>query len=273
MSVEPEETTLDPDQFDMIRRILRRAGVTNHEAPLALARAVAATMSQFIAERAAAGYGMTSREIHDRLRALMRLAEQPDPPVGQIRVRLKELPEDVAAEIEERAERRWPYVLDEPAPGNLTQGWLVNLPGDKLVALVQRSVSNGGMIVPGRRRESGRRSQPRYESLIRGFVRGSRPSSKSATVEEPTGGSETDVVANGRPRDDDALELISFLAVDWVLGTEQRPVAGRSDKTPFGDFVHQVFGWLGLPDATGALRRYWRERAQGVERERARQIR
>ena len=39
---------------------------------------------------------------------------------------------------------------------------------------------------------------------------------------------------------------------------------------PFGDLVHQVFGWLGLPDATGALRRYWREWEQGVERERVR---
>jgi hypothetical protein len=35
------------------------------------------------------------------------------------------------------------------------------------------------------------------------------------------------------------------------------PQAGRGDKTAFGDFVHQVFGWLDLPDATGALRRYW----------------
>jgi hypothetical protein len=29
--------------------------------------------------------------------------------------------------------------------------------------------------------------------------------------------------------------------------------------------VHQVFGWLDLPDATGALRRYWREHKLGKE--------
>jgi hypothetical protein len=104
--------------------------------------------------------------------------------------------------------------------------------------------------------------------MIRGVVRRSRPTSKSATGEVTT--EEAEGLANGRPRDDDALELISFLAVDWTLATEQPPVAGRSDKTPFGDLVHQVFGWLELPDATGALRRYWREWARRVERERLR---
>ena len=65
-----------------------------------------------------------------------------------------------------------------------------------------------------------------------------------------------------RPRDDTGLQLISFLAVDWTLATQRRPVPGRSDQTPFGDLVHQVFGWLELPDATGALRRYWRVEAK-----------
>jgi hypothetical protein len=106
--------------------------------------------------------------------------------------------------------------------------------------------------------------------LIRGVVRRSRSSSKSATGEVTTEEAEADGLANGRPRDDDALERISFLAIDWALATGQLPVPGRSDKTPLGDLVHQLFGWLGRPDATGELRRYWRKWAQRIERERLR---
>lgn len=102
-------------------------------------------------------------------------------------------------------------------------------------------------------------------------MRGSRPPSKPpATAEQKADRSVSRAIGNGRPRDDDALELISFLAVDFALATGQQPLRGRSDEKPFGDLVHRVFGWLELPDATGALRRYWREWAQKVERERAR---
>jgi hypothetical protein len=258
MQFEPAETGVDPDQLDAIRRILRRARVTNRDAPQVLSRAVAATMAQFEAERAAAGYGMTSRKVNDRLRQLFRLAELPDPPVGQIRARLKELPPEIVSEIEERAERRWPVYFREPAPTNFSPGWLADLPKDRLVPILPISISYGGKIVPGQLRKSGRRSRPHHEPTIRGIVRRSRPSAAAEGL------------ANGRPPDDDALELISSLAMDFALASGQRPIPGRSDRTPLGDLVHQVFGWLGLPDATGALRRYWREWAQEVERDRMR---
>ena len=70
---------------------------------------------------------------------------------------------------------------------------------------------------------------------------------------------EPDIVANGRPRDDAALALIADLAADWHCATEEIPAPGRSDKTPFGELVFRIFAWLDLPDASGALRRYWRE--------------
>jgi hypothetical protein len=262
----PAETGLDPHQFDAIRRILKRAGFTDSNTAQNLTTRLAATMDQYRSQTAVSGYGMTPREVDDRLRQLFRLAEQPDAPVGQIRARLKELPPEIRSEIEERAERRWPVYFGEPAPTNLAPGWLANLPRDRLVAILPSAISYGGKMVPGQLRKSGRRSRPHYEPMIRGVVRRSRPSSKSATGEVTTNGAETDGLANGRPRDDDALELISFLAMDWDLATGQGPVPGRSDETPFGDLVHQVFGWLGLPEATGALRRYWREWAQMVER-------
>jgi hypothetical protein len=260
---------LDPDQLDSIRRILKRAGLTGLSTAQNLATKLVATMELYRSQTAVTGYGMTHRKIHDALLQLFRLAEQRDAPVGQIRARLKELPPEIISEIEERGERRWPVYFGEPAPTNLAHGWLANLPKDRLVAILPSSISYGGMMVPGQLRKSGRRSRPHYEPMIRGVARRSRPSSKSTTGELTTDGVEPGGLTNGRPRDDDALELISFLAIDFALATEQRPVPGRSDETPFGDLVHQVFGWLGLPDATGALRRYWREWARRVERDHA----
>jgi hypothetical protein len=263
---EPAGTHLDPDQLDAVKRILKRSGVTNPNAAQVLARAVAATMSQHIAVKDATALAMPDRQILNRLRALLRLTEQPDPPVGQMRARLKGLPQQVLAEVEGRAERRWSIYFDEPAPSRPTIGWLADVPADKLPKILPPSISNGGMTVPGRERGSGRRSRPHYERMIRGVVRGSKPSSKSAATERTADRCAPTAKAGGRPRDDHALELIAFLAMDWALATEERPTPGRSDKTPFGDLVHQVFGWLGLSDATAALRRYWRECARRAER-------
>lgn len=267
MESEPSEVSLDADQFDCLRRILKRADTASPQTAQTLARAVAATMSAYRAENAESDGGPTYREKHDLLRELWRLAEQPDPPIGQIRARLKKLPAEVLADIEERAERRWPVYFEEPAPATPSQGWLAEVPAEKLVKILPPGISCGGIMVPGRGRESGRRSRAQFEPMILGVVRGSRPSSKPATVERVPNRTEVGATPNGRPRDEAALQLISFLAADLTLATGQRPVPGRSDKTPFGDVVHQVFGWLGLPDATGALRRYWREWRQRAEPE------
>jgi hypothetical protein len=322
MQSEPDEVTLDPDQFDRLTRILKRAGITSPQTAQTLARAVAETMSAYRAENAESDGATTFRKkrgngfwrastsrsssgrvkprasaqvaldgvgdavfafdhgyrrwqadrwqdqglpplrrSHDSLRELWRLTEQSDPPVGQIRARLRELPGEVLADIEERAERRWSIYFEEPAPATPTLGWLADIPKEMLLKILPPSISLGGKFVPGRGRGSGRRSKPQYEPMILGVVRGSRPSSKSAMVDR------SDRDGNGRPSDDAPLLLISFLAMDWTLAADQLPLPGRSDKTPFGDLVHQVFGWLELPDATAALRRYWRERVRRVERE------
>ena len=264
MRSKQNDVSLDADQVDWIRRILNRAGITSPQTVETLARSVAETMSVYRAENAESEGATNFREKHDSLRELWRLAEQTDPPLGQIRARLRALPAEVSTDIEERAERRWPLYFEEPAPGTQSKGWLADVPEDRLLKVLPPSISYGGRFVPGRGRGAGRRSKPQYEPMILGVVRGSRPSSKSAIVEC----GEYDRVPNGRPRDDAGLQLISFLAMDWTLATEQRPVPGRSDQTPFGDLVHQVFGWLGLREATGALRRYWREWARAVERKR-----
>ena len=158
---------LDADQLDAVKRILKGAGLERPGAAEALAKAVAATMSTSIAAKETKP--MTGREIHDRLRALYWLAETPDPPVGLIRARLKELPRPILAEIEERARRRWPIWFQEPAPLKPTIGWLANVAAEKLPIILPRAISGGGMVVCGRGRGSGRRSRPRIEPMIRGI--------------------------------------------------------------------------------------------------------
>jgi hypothetical protein len=252
MRTESAAAHLDADQLDAIKRIVKRAGLKDPEAAETLAKAVAATMSTHIAAKEA--QPSTNREIHDQLLELYRLAEAPDPPVGQIRGRLEKLPPPILADVEERARRLWPFWFYEPAPSSTTIGWLAHVPKERLLVILPSAISGGGAVVLGRARGSGRRSRPHFEPMIRGVVRGELALGGNPDAAPPNAG--------GRPRDDGAIELIAFLAMDWALATEQRPAPGRSEHKPFGDLVHQVFAWLELPDATGALRRYWREWAR-----------
>jgi hypothetical protein len=50
-----------------------------------------------------------------------------------------------------------------------------------------------------------------------------------------------------------------FLAMDWRGATGEEPKPGRSDHSGFGELVHSVFQWLGLPGGRAAhsLRHYW----------------
>jgi hypothetical protein len=149
MQSERDEVSLDPDQFDRLARILKRAGITSPQTAQTLARAVADTMSTYRSENAESDGATTFRKKHDSLRELWRLAEQPDPPVGLIRARLKELPGEVVADIEERAERRWPIYLEEPARATPTLGWLADLPKEMLLKILPPSISQGGSSFPG----------------------------------------------------------------------------------------------------------------------------
>jgi hypothetical protein len=237
---------LGPDQLDAVKRVLKKAGVANPSTAQDLAKSVAATMAQHVATTSAPGYALPDRRVHDRLRALWRLAERPDPPIGLICAQLRQLPQRILREVEQQAERRWPIYFDERhRRDRLWVGYIVNVPVDKFLKVLPPSSSNEGRIILGRGRGSGRRSKLHFEATIGGLVQGSNPSQSAANPN-----------AGGRPRNDEALELIAFLGMDWALATGKIPPSGRSGETPFGDLVHQVFGWLGLPDATRALRQY-----------------
>jgi hypothetical protein len=252
---------LDSEQIAWISNILARAGVTTPEAAAALARNVATTMLAFTTELDDSGSDPTFRTKRDRLRKLWRLADEADPEIAVIRGQLRDLPKATLYAIETRAERLWPIIFGGPAPNAAGLGWLCDAPKEKLPEIVRRSIAQGGVRLPGRQRGPDKRSKPRWEPLIFGVARGARIPSETPLIYMETGARvpEPAVVANGRPRDDEALDLIAMLATDWLKATGQSPAPGRSDETPFGALVHHVFGWLKLPDATGALRRYWRE--------------
>jgi hypothetical protein len=59
-------------------------------------------------------------------------------------------------------------------------------------------------------------------------------------------------------------QLVMSLALNWLHATEQALTSGRSDRSGFGDLVHSVFQWIGLPDGSAAyaLRQYWSEMAR-----------
>jgi hypothetical protein len=200
----------------------------------------------------------TRRERHDALRALLRLADEDDPPVGMIRALIAKLSAFDLAEAEGRAYRLWPRVF----PGeSLESGfdfatWSQTAKKENLLKAVRTFFTDGGVVVPGRARPSGKHSKPHLEPLVLGQARGAA-SVRSATKSSAGSESPPSPSGGGRPRSDAEDELVMHLAVAWhsITGLEVRP--GRSDRTPFGDLVHHVFGWLGIATAAQSLRRYW----------------
>ena len=200
----------------------------------------------------------TRRERHDALRALLRLADEDDPPVGMIRALIAKLSAFDLAEAEGRAYRLWPRVF----PGeSLESGfdfatWSQTAKKEKLLKAVRTFFTDGGVVVPGRARPSGKHSKPHLEPLVLGQARGA--ALVQSATEASTGCTESPPSPpGGRPRSDAEDDLVMHLALKWhrITGLEVPP--GRSDQTPFGSLVHHVFGWLGLGTAEQSLRRYW----------------
>ena len=115
----------------------------------------------------------------------------------------------------------------------------------RLKSYLRLITSSGAKPVEGRTRPGGRRSKPRIEPVVLGFARG-----------DVSTGAPTPPVG-GRPENEAQFELIMNLALDWLSVTGQMPKKGRSDGTPFGQFVYIVFDWLGLQNPAYLLRAFW----------------
>src|SRR5439155_5610007 len=130
-----EPHKLGDEERAAMRRVLRQAGIEATSAMVErLADAIQASMDLFRENRAGQ---FTHRERHDAIRALLRLAEEDDPPVGMIRKRITELAEDDIAYAGERAERlRHRVFPGESLPRNFVV-WSQTAPQGKLLEAVR----------------------------------------------------------------------------------------------------------------------------------------
>jgi hypothetical protein len=224
---------------------LRNAGVKNTHVKERFVHAVVATVQQWKREKVRES---TFRVQHKSLRELWQLVNAPDPEIWRIRARLQTLPDVSRDYILRRARALWPKAFSRMPCCDLSI-WAQGAPSGRLLSRLSSSIPEGGVIITGRNRDGSKRSASRFEPVIMGMARGSGWVSSG----------------RGRPRGDDELRLIAYLAVDWTLATGAPPVRGRSSSTPFGDLVHYIFScWEKNAKADQALRRYWAE----VERRR-----
>lgn len=229
---------LDVEQRNWAINCLRKSGI-EASAERELCQLIEGSVTQFLAARAHS-IG-TDREAHDALRELWLLAHEIDPPVGQLRALVSKLPEKALSYINSRAVHLIPRLFPGQSAGRSFQAWARDAEGPDLVEAIRILSATGGQIVMGRSRGGGKRSRRKLEPMIAGQVRGTGDTA-------PKG---------GRPGHAEQDALVRNLAIDWYRATGQRPEAGRSDHTGFGDLVHSIFDWVGEPGAVQALRRYW----------------
>jgi hypothetical protein len=235
-----------------------------------LEAAVTGAMSTFRARRCCDE--KTYREVHDAIRRVVRLASQPDPPIGQIKVLIKAWPNQVLSPYDYLARQEIPKYyaigrIGRAAAGEQTKmrlaeaealreggfrAWAAIANGPALIWAIPTLLPATGTIeVEGRSRGRGKRAPSRLEPIIMGTARGAdtqMPSAKHMYI-------------GGRPSILDLLfSLIGALVQAWERATGIFPSPGRSDETGFGELVHSVFQWLEMDgQAEYALRRFWEE--------------
>jgi hypothetical protein len=180
-----------------------------------------------------------SPEVKKDLARLWRLAQEDDPPVGQIRAAIEKLSKGAFEFIDQRLSAGvfLPGVTD-------FRRWARSAEASDLVIAARTLSSYGASWQEGRSRGSGKRSGPRLKPLSVVAQRG------------------------GRPSNVDKLSLIAFLATDWVSATGKEPKRGRDLAQGFGYLVHAVFGWIDESDQDDdsvhhVLRQYWEAVKEG----------
>jgi hypothetical protein len=234
MTVIIESGRLDEKQRQRVKKCLAKDRIRlPSERFEQLIRDIEASIADFLANTP----GESFREAHDALRRMWDLSHEDDLSLGLLRRSIRALPTRAADYLNRRS------LMDiDPEQIEALQLWE---PDANLETLTARVLSaEGARIVEGRSRGSGKRSKSRLEPIIMGEARGAAGRTHRG----------------GRPKSAEQEELVMFLALDWLHATEQEPMAGRGYHG-FGDLVHCVFAWLGLPkgSAAYALRQYWGE--------------
>jgi hypothetical protein len=204
----------------------------------ALCDRIETSISSYLAEGFGAG------EAAPVLRSLALRLTQDEPSVGEIRDLIRALPSFAVEQIEARALHLADQVPDCAIVGSDLLGWAKMAPATDLIPLLRLCVAEGGAMVRGQDRPTGRQSAPHFEPIVRGRGRGVPGLPK---------------LAGGRPADDAEVRLIAHLAVDWLESSGVEPEAGRDGNSAFSGLVYSVFGWLDIEDkAQHCLRQYWK---------------
>ena len=216
-------------------------GVRNEDAiSKSLCARIEASISTYLAEeqdRANLSDGAA------QLRSLAQLLLSDAPSIGLIRTRVAGLPAPLIRQIEARARRLADQVSICADVGSDLVGWVKAAPATALIPVLRLCIVEGGAVLAGRNRPTGRPSAPHFEPIV--FGRGQ-------------GMSWLPKLHGGRPADDAEVRLIAHLALDWLESTGVRPESGRDGLFGFSKLVHDVFGWLDIEDkAQHCLRLYW----------------
>jgi len=198
----------------------------------------------------------SARKAHDRLRKLLNLVNDSDPPIGLIRKHIKSLPEPAKGWLLRRGSALWLDLVGGEFSEAVFDKWVQLSEPLELLRVLKSLVSEGGMMLDGRK---DRRPKKIFEPMIMGVIRG-------------TGKGLSD---GGRPKASAHDELVMHLAIDWTNATGEQPQKKRSDSEGFSGLVHQIFNSLGVEDTQGnnntnkvnhaeqALRRFWAAVANG----------
>jgi hypothetical protein len=178
------------------------------------------------------------------LRSLALRLTQDEPSVGEIRDLIRALPSAAVEQIEARALRLADRVPACATVGSDLLGWAKAAAPSDLISLLRLCLVEGGAVLSGQMRPTGRQSAPHFEPIV--FGRGQ-------------GMSWLPKLQGGRPADNAEVRLIAHLAVDWLESTGVEPEAGRDGNSAFSGLVYSVFGWLDIEDkAQHSLRQYWK---------------
>ena len=206
----------------------------------ALCDRIETSISSYIAE-GSGGFGAGNAA--PVLRSLALRLTQDEPSVGEILDLIRALPSAAVEQIEARALRLADRVPACATVGSDLLGWAKVAPATDLISLLRLCVVEGGAMVPGQDRPTGRASASHFEPIVFGRGRGMKWLPK---------------LEGGRPADNAEVRLIAHLAVDWHLATGFEPEAGRDGHSAFSGLVHDVFGWIGRSKkAKFSLRAYW----------------
>lgn len=224
----------------------------DRSAALKLLERVDISVKQF---RANSSNPVRHRQIHDQLRKIWHAANNEKTSLAEIEKTFLHVSPTTLNELKRRVTLRRKIGLDADHDNSLSR-LMERVRGssndnqakdnlNRLKSYLRLVSSNGAQIVDGRTRPGGKRSRQRIEPVVLGFSRGSVSSDSPAP---PVG---------GRPENEAHFELIMNLALDWLYVTGRQPEKGRSDQTPFGQFVYAVFEWVQLKDPDYSLRAFW----------------